>query len=458
MTRKEQRHIYDAVGIGIGPFNLGMAALAEGTGLDCLFFEQKSEFNWHEGMLIEGTTLQVPFLADLVSMADPANPFSFLSYLHEQGRLYHFYFLEKFHIPRNEYNHYCQWAARKLSSCRFGMKVEEVLPFGSEDGFLYKVYVRDEKTDQVRSVLARNLVMGIGTKPYLPPHAEWFSGKSVFHSSQYLKRKDEMLGASSITVVGSGQSAAEIFLDIARSIDDGACQLNWLTRSKGFFPMEYSKLGLEYFSPDYIDFFYALPQEKRDALLAQQDLLYKGISAETIGEIYDLLYEKSAAGKETSFHLQPMVEVTGIDQSDSTHVLHCRQWMTEEVFQKQSDVVIMATGYKPAIPSFLSGLEDYIEFDDQGRFQIEREYCLKTHLHTKNEIFIQNGEMHTHGVGAPDLGLGAYRNAVILNAIAKKPLYPVEKKNIFQQFMGETTQKAGPKDPTSRGGHTHVFC
>ncbi|MDN4527542.1 lysine N(6)-hydroxylase/L-ornithine N(5)-oxygenase family protein [Fictibacillus fluitans] len=456
MTRKEHRHIYDAVGIGIGPFNLGMAALAEGTGIDCLFFEQKSEFNWHEGMLIEGTTLQVPFLADLVTMADPASPFSFLSYLQEQGRLYHFYFLEKFHIPRNEYNHYCQWAAKKLTSCQFGMKVEEVLPFGSEDGFLYKVYVRDEKTDQVTSVYARNLVMGIGTKPYLPPHAETVSGSSVFHSSQYLKRKEDMLGVLSITVVGSGQSAAEIFLDIARNMDDGTC-LNWLTRSKGFFPMEYSKLGLEYFSPDYIDFFHALPQEKRDALLAHQDLLYKGISAETIGEIYDLLYEKTAAGKDTSFHLQPMVEVTGIDQSDSAHVLHCRQWLTEESFKKESDVVILATGYKTAIPSFLSGLEEYIDLDDQGRFEIERDYRLKTHLYTKNEIFIQNGEMHTHGVGAPDLGLGAYRNAVILNAIAEKQLYPVEKKNIFQQFMSETMQEAKTINQTGRGGQTHVF-
>ena len=58
-----------------------------------------------------------------------------------------------------------------------------------------------------------------------------------------------------------------------------ARHVSWLTRSKGFFPMEYSNLGLEYFSPDYIDFFYQLPQWKKDELLRQQDLLYKGISA-----------------------------------------------------------------------------------------------------------------------------------------------------------------------------------
>jgi lysine N6-hydroxylase len=68
-----------------------------------------------------------------------------------------------------------------------------------------------------------------------------------------------------------------VFYDLVG--EDEAEHVSWLTRSKGFFPMEYSNLGLEYFSPDYIDFFYQLPQWKKDELLTQQDLLYKGISA-----------------------------------------------------------------------------------------------------------------------------------------------------------------------------------
>ncbi|MDN4073974.1 lysine N(6)-hydroxylase/L-ornithine N(5)-oxygenase family protein [Fictibacillus terranigra] len=436
-TNIGSRPIYDAVGIGIGPFNLGMAALAEGTGLDCLFFEQKSEFQWHEGMLIEGTTLQVPFLADLVTMANPKNKYSFLSYLQQHERLYHFYFFEKFHIPRNEYNHYCRWAAEQLESCKFSMKVEDVLPFGSEEGFLYEVYVRNEKSGEVETYLARHLVLGIGTKPQLPAFVKQHEGKRLFHSAEYLKKKEECLNARSLTVIGSGQSAAEIFLDLAREVDSNTCRLNWLTRSKGFFPMEYSKLGLEYFSPDYIDFFYHLPQEKKDTLLTQQDLLYKGISAETIGDIYDLMYEKSAGNKTPDFFLQSMTEVTGLQQTGSTPSLHCRHWMTEETFELESEVIIFATGYKPAVPSFLASLEEYIDWDEQGRFQIERDYRLKTHLMTANEIFVQNGEMHTHGVGAPDLGLGAHRNAVILNTMARETLYPLSKKNVFQCFQGE---------------------
>lgn len=83
----------------------------------------------------------------------------------------------------------------------------------------------------------------------------------MFHSAEYLKRKPGGFKGKRVAVVGSGQSAAEVFYDLVG--EDEAEHVSWLTRSKGFFPMEYSNLGLEYFSPDYIDFFYQLPQWKK---------------------------------------------------------------------------------------------------------------------------------------------------------------------------------------------------
>jgi lysine N6-hydroxylase len=67
-STKRATDVYDVIGVGIGPFNLGLAALADSVPeINALFFERNESFNWHPGMLIEGTTLQVPFLADLVS-------------------------------------------------------------------------------------------------------------------------------------------------------------------------------------------------------------------------------------------------------------------------------------------------------------------------------------------------------------------------------------------------------
>ncbi len=65
---------------------------------------------------------------------------------------------------------------------------------------------------------------------------------------------------------------------------------------------------------------------------------------------------------------------------------------------------------------------------------MEREYRLKTNTMGENDIFVQNAELHTHGVGAPDLGLGAYRNSVIINELARQTVYPLYQKHVFQTF------------------------
>jgi lysine N6-hydroxylase len=431
-----ENEIHDVIGIGIGPFNLGLAALLDEVGdMKALFLDKKTEFNWHPGMLIDGTTLQVPFFADLVSMADVRSKYSFLNYLQAHNRLYHFYFLEKFHIPRKEYNHYCRWVSNQLQQCRFGMDVERVEPIVLEDGGNgYEVWVWNEGEHKEERYVTRRLVMGIGSVPSVPEHFREHLGSSVFHTSEYLEKKDICKEARSVTVIGSGQSAAEVFLDVAKEQENHGFSLNWFTRSKGFFSMEYSKLGLEYFSPDYTDFFYSLPQGKRDALLKDQDLLYKGISADTIAEIYDYLYERSIGSEYPSISLQAMTEITGLEASGRGYSLRGYHQVKEEGFKQETDVVIFGTGYKTAVPSFLSGMKGRLACDDAGRFKITKDYRLEPLYGDAGSIFVQNGEMHTHGVGAPDLGLGAHRNAVIINQLAGREVYPVQTKNVFQTF------------------------
>ena len=117
--------VHDVVGIGIGPFNLGprRARARRWTTLDAVFLDAADEFRWHPGMMIEGATIQVPFLADLVSMADPTSPYSFLNHLKATGRLYPFYIRESFYPLRAEYDAYCRWVAAQLPSLRWGRRV-----------------------------------------------------------------------------------------------------------------------------------------------------------------------------------------------------------------------------------------------------------------------------------------------------------------------------------------------
>lgn len=427
----EKQQILDVIGVGIGPFNLGLAALLTKTDCRSLFFDKKDFFEWHPGMLLEGTTLQVPFLADAVTMVDPTSPYSFLNYLHEHKRLYPFYFFEKFHIPRKEYNHYCQWVAGQLPQLQFGSEVENIEQ--TEEGyFAVTVFHPDEGTR--KTYLAEHVVIGVGTRPYVPEKFHPLLGDNIFHSSGYKNKREKILKARSITVIGSGQSAGEIFYDLLSSQEHHDYKLSWYTRSKGFYPMEYSKLGLEHFSPDYTRYFYNLPPEKKKKVLNSQALLYKGISFKTIADIYELLYERSAGNLEPDVQLLALTELVSIEYWNNRYFLSLHQQEQEQIQLLESDIVILATGYHPYIPDCLKGIKHLLEFDQEGQLAIQEDYKVKLHTEGSNHLFIQNGELHTHGVGAPDLGLGAYRNAIIVNQLAGKEVYKIYEKNTFQRF------------------------
>ncbi|KIL45834.1 hypothetical protein KP78_21830 [Jeotgalibacillus soli] len=62
--------------IRIEPYHFQMAAaIQEADAFDAVFFEQENTFESYPGMLIDGTNLQVSFLADLVSYANPKSHF-----------------------------------------------------------------------------------------------------------------------------------------------------------------------------------------------------------------------------------------------------------------------------------------------------------------------------------------------------------------------------------------------
>ncbi|MCA0988318.1 lysine N(6)-hydroxylase/L-ornithine N(5)-oxygenase family protein [Guptibacillus algicola] len=428
--------VYDVIGIGIGPFNLGLAALLDPIKeIESLFFEQKEKFDWHPGMLIEGTRLQVPFMADLVTMADPTNEFSYLNYLKHQNRLYNFYFLQRLEMPRNEYNHYCQWASERLDSCQFNSKVVSITPLEQPIKH-YEVTVENTTNGEITTYLTKNLILGVGTIPSLPKSLQGMSEEDVFHSSTFLHHENRCKRAKSITVIGSGQSAAEIFRELLKERADHGYSINWITRSKGFFPMEETKLSLEHFSPEYIDYFYELPQDQKDEIFSNQQLLYKGISPHTITDIYNLLYEQTVGGKEMDVTLMPLTEVNGISQTENEtgYELKCRQWEKGKSFLIESEVVIGATGYRPFIPDCLNGLKDLIQWDDLGRYNVSKDYKLMLNEEATGEIFVHSGMQHTHGVGSTNLGLAVNRNKIIINQIAEKEIYPALENNIFQKF------------------------
>jgi lysine N6-hydroxylase len=424
---------HDVVGVGIGPFNLGLAALGDGAGLRTCFLERRPAFSWHPGLLLDGARLQVPFLADLVSLVDPTSPWSFLAYLRAHDRLFPFYFAERFHIPRREYDDYCRWVADSLPSCRFGADVLSVAWEERSEAFV--VEVADVATGRVERLPARNVVLGVGTAPTVPPALRGVLGDRVFHAAEYLDRRAGLLEAEDVTVVGSGQSGAEVVLDLLRARPDGRARLRWLTRSPAFAPMEYSKLGLEHFTPAYTAYFRGLPGPVRDRLVPAQWQLYKGISADTIAEIHDVLYERGIGGHwPVDVELRPCVAVDAAEGEASGVRLRCRELQQERSFEVRTDAVVLATGYAPRTPACLAPLAGDLGRDDQGRLQVSEDYRLALPEAVRGALFVQNAELHTHGVGAPDLGLGAHRSAIILNAVAGREVHRLPRRTAFTSF------------------------
>ncbi|MEU1200529.1 lysine N(6)-hydroxylase/L-ornithine N(5)-oxygenase family protein [Streptomyces sp. NPDC005813] len=419
----EATRVHDFVGIGLGPFNLGLACLTEPIAeLDGVFLESKPDFEWHSGMFLEGAHLQTPFMSDLVTLADPTSPYSFLNYLKESGRLYSFYIRENFYPLRVEYDAYCRWAASKLSSVRFDTTVAEVTY--DESAGVYAV-----RTQEGDSFRARHLVLGTGTPPHVPEACADLGGDFI-HNSRYMQHKQELQAKESITLVGSGQSAAEIYYDLLSEIDVHGYQLNWVTRSPRFFPLEYTKLTLEMTSPEYIDYFHALPEPTRYRLQTEQKGLFKGIDGDLINEIFDLLYQKNLGGPVPT-RLLTNSSLDSARYENGTYTLGLRQEEQGKDYELHSAGLILATGYKYAEPEFLKPVRDRLRYDTRGNFDVARNYAVDT---TGRGIFLQNAGVHTHSITSPDLGMGAYRNASIIRELLGTEYYPVEKTIAFQEF------------------------
>ncbi|MES1946965.1 siderophore biosynthesis protein [Salinisphaera sp. C84B14] len=431
---KPDNRIHDVAGIGIGPFNLGLAALAAPIDdLDAVFIDENERFEWHPGLLLDGATLQTPFMADLVTLADPTSEYSFLNYLKHTGRIYAFYIRENFFMLRAEYNQYCRWVAERLDNLVFATRV--VATDYDDANACYVLTLEDTASGERRELRARALVLGSGPSMYVPECCRDL-GQHAIHACEFGPASERLQVSDSITVVGSGQSAAEVFHALLLEQERHGYRLDWFTRSPRFFALNYDKLTLEMTSPEYVDYFHGLSEHRRHKLGEEHKALYKGIDESLINAIYDLMYERDVAGT-LDVGLQANVELRAARNTADGRGIELDFFQHEQGagFTHQSDSVVLATGFAYRVPDYIHGIADRIRWDAQGRFDASRYYAVD---HDNAEIFVQNAEIHTHGFVTPDLGMACYRNACILRALTGVEHYPIEQRIAFQHFAVDT--------------------
>jgi lysine N6-hydroxylase len=220
---------WDLLGVGIGPVSLSLAALASTVpGLRAVFLDRAPEFRRHHGRGVDGAPVRVSFLADLVSLVAPAHPLSFLSYLADRGRIFPFYAAGRSMVDRVEYDDYCQWAVRLLPDCRFGHDVQAVHWSDRDNAFVVTVSTPAGST----TMTARNVVLGLGAVPSIPVSLRQLAedpAALVVHAADYPRKRPGLTVAGELAVIGAGQSAAEVFLDLVRRRPPGRERVRWYT-------------------------------------------------------------------------------------------------------------------------------------------------------------------------------------------------------------------------------------
>lgn len=414
--------IFDVVGVGIGPYNLGLAAMiAESTEIKAAFFDENDVFLWHPGMLIDGTDLQVPFLADLITLANPQSRYTFLNYAHTEKRIMSFYFFNRFDIPRMEYNAYCH----------FGTKVLDVRYEAKKAA--YRVVLSAAGIE--KTVYATHIVVGTGSVPLVPGSLEKACNEDIIHSSDYRFYEQGIKEARSVTVIGSGQSAAEIIYSLLRDQPNYHYTLDWFTRSPGFFQLEESKIGQELFSPDFVSYFHGLPYETRKETLSLLGNLRNGVQAKTLHHIYDLLYHRSIAKKASPALIRANMEVTTIEKNGPrSYQVIGEQTQQRQAFAYQTEKVILATGYKPNVPRWLEAMQPELEMEGENEFKLTRNAELIFKNKRKNRMFSLTNLEHALGTSATNLALSVERNARIVNELCGNEVFQVSSGSVFQQF------------------------
>ncbi|MFE3555812.1 lysine N(6)-hydroxylase/L-ornithine N(5)-oxygenase family protein [Streptomyces sp. NPDC059193] len=421
--------IHDLIGIGFGPSNVAMAiAVSEHNAragrqeaFTAHFFEQQPRFGWHRGMLIDDATMQVCFLKDLVTLRNPASEFSFLCYLKSKGRLVDFINHKTLFPLRVEFHDYFEWAADQVDDMvSYGHEVVGITPV-ERDGAVEYLDVTVRSGEGLALHRARNLVIGTGLRPLMPDGVE--RTDRVWHTSDLLTKVDSLEGAdpSRFIVVGAGQSAAENVAYLHRRFP--AAEVCAVFSRYGYSPADDSSFANRIFDPDAVgEFFAAPPGVKRRLMDYHGNTNYSVVDIDLIDGLYRQMYQEKVLGTERLRFLN-VSRLAAVSQTPDTVRATVQSLVTGEETPLEADVVVFATGYRPADPLALLGeVAARCLRDDEDRVRVERDYRIATDPELRCGIYVQGGTEHTHGITSSLLSNTATRVGEILDSLLDRGL------------------------------------
>ncbi|KAG9120805.1 hypothetical protein FRC07_003558 [Ceratobasidium sp. 392] len=415
---------YDLLGIGFGPANLAIAVAllehwdqhkAAGTqptiGRAC-FIERHPCFSWHPGMLLPGSRMQINFLKDLATLRNPSSKLTFLNYLHAHGRLPAFINRGADTPTRREYADYMAWAATRVLelggdalSVRYGEDVVSVESLDGGKSVTVRSRLRD--TGELRTRTAKTLIVAPGGTARIPKLiAPYATHSRITHTSAYVQRASDILKAAvaatgssrspsptgshssaqnglttaralRIAVLGSGQSSAEVLLDLRSRLADIAIdgetgntghQLDLIIRKGSLKPSDDSPFANEIFDPESTDKAFQLPSAARAWLRAEYagtnygvvnprtlEMLYEEVYAQKVEDAADSRPLGGVSASNTSrvrINILPYHDISlfSVDDSEASNqpsfTVRTRHLLTGDEEDHAYDAIIMGTGYE----------------------------------------------------------------------------------------------------------------
>jgi L-ornithine N5-oxygenase len=429
-TAQSELPVYDLVGVGFGPSNLALAIAAtehnaehraDGEQLSVRFLEQQPAFGWHRGMLLDDATMQVSFLKDLVTLRNPASRFSFLSFLHDRGRLIDFINHKSLFPLRLEFHDYLEWAAAKVDDLvSWSSEVIEIAPV-LEDGVVTCLDVTARHGAEVTTYRTRNVVLGTGLVPRLPDGVSL--SDRVWHSEQLLVRVKDFEDSGSVSpsrfvVVGAGQSAAEVTSFLHQRYP--TAEICSVFSRYGYSPADDSPFANRIFDPTAVDDFYdASPEVKAMLVGYHGNTNYSVVDGDLIEDLYRRSYQEKVTGTERLKMLNVSRVAELIDDGESIRVT-IEALSTGKTYDLDADVIVYSTGYRHADPYRLLGeVGVHCPPDATGRPQVQRDYRVVTTPELACGIYLQGGTEHTHGLSSSLLSNVAVRAGEILDSIVR---------------------------------------
>ncbi|WFD25447.1 taxifolin 8-monooxygenase [Malassezia nana] len=323
--------MYDLLGIGFGPANLALCIAlhesdeARAKGLTMCFLERQPQFAWHPSLLLPGAQLQVSPLKDLATMRDPTSSFTFLNFLHSEGRLMQYINREEKVPSRREWSAYLAWAARRMDAyAHYGCDVQDIVPETQEDGCIaYRVVFQRNGISE--SLLARNLSLAVGGAAQVPPvFRGWYEPTAdpmppVVHASTFLPQMTRLGPALHVkaaasqplrlAIVGGGQSSAEMLRYLRSRYPEAA--LDMMFRAAALVPSDDSPfVNSAAFDPSSVSTFWESSARQRRAQLEEfKRTNYSVVRNDLLCEVYEMVYDQEIEYREPNEEVKGLVRI-----------------------------------------------------------------------------------------------------------------------------------------------------